>query len=46
MYAGGFNTSTFNSATPGATLALFAIRYSDTVLYDNVSRDRFRGAEY
>lgn len=46
MYAGGFNTSTFNSAAPGATLALFAIHYSDIALYDNVSQDRFKGAEY
>jgi hypothetical protein len=46
MYVGGFNTSTFNSALPGTTLALFAIHYSDISLYDNVSGDRFKGAEY
>ncbi|MDR2446416.1 MAG: cadherin-like beta sandwich domain-containing protein [Treponema sp.] len=46
MYVGGFNTSTFNSALPGTTLALFAIHYSDIIPYDNVSGDRFKGAEY
>jgi hypothetical protein len=46
MYVGGFNTSTFNSATPGTTLAFFAARYSNVSLYDNVARDRFKGAEY
>jgi hypothetical protein len=46
MYVGGFTTSVFNSATPGTTLALFALRYSNIALYDNVSQDRFKGAEY